>query len=53
MQSNSYIGLGDAAGLFSDRLAGVVLVVLSVFPEVLFTIALFTVYRDLGGESTL
>jgi len=35
----------------SDRLAGVVLVVLSVFPEVLFTIALFTVYRDLGGES--
>ncbi|GEM_PF-3291375 len=43
----------EAAGLFSDRLAGVVLVVLSVFPEVLFTIALFTVYRDLGGESTL
>ena len=41
----------EAAGLFSDRLAGVVLVVLSVFPEVLFSIALFTVYRDLGGES--
>ena len=42
---------GEAAGFFSDRLAGVVLVVLSVFPEVLFSIALFTVYRDLGGES--
>ena len=42
---------GEVAALFSDRLAGVVLVVLSVFPEALFSIALFTVYHDLGGET--
>ena len=42
---------GEVAGLFSDPLARVVLVVLSVFPEVLSSIAFFTVYHDLGGES--
>ena len=42
---------GEVAGLFSDRLSRVALVALSVVPEVLASIAFFTVYHDLGGES--
>ena len=42
--------VGELAGLFSDPLARVALLVLSVFPEVLSSIAFFTIYRDLGGE---
>ena len=42
--------VGEVAGLFSDPLARVAIVVLSVFPEVLFSIACFTIYHDLGGE---
>lgn len=41
---------GEVIGLFSDPLARVALVGLSVFPEVLSSIAFFTLYHDLGGQ---
>ena len=40
----------DLLGLFNDVLARVALVGLGVFPEMLGTIAFFTIYHDLGGQ---
>ena len=37
-------------GLFAAPLARVAAIVVSVFPEMLFSIACFTIYHDLGGE---
>ena len=37
-------------GIFVAPLENVVAIVVSVFPEMLFSIACFTIYHDLGGE---
>lgn len=42
--------VAELLGLFNDLLARVTLVGLGVFPEMLSTIAFFTVYHDLGGQ---
>lgn len=42
--------VAELLGLFNDVLARVTLVGLGVFPEVLSSIAFFTVYHDLGGQ---
>ena len=42
--------VAEVVGLAGEPLSRVAAVVLSVFPEVLSSIALFTMYHDLGGE---
>lgn len=42
--------LAEFVGQFAAPLEGVIAVVVSVFPEMLFSIACFTIYHDLGGE---
>ena len=42
--------VAELVGLAGEPLSRVAAVVLSVFPEVLSSIALFTMYHDLGGE---